>query len=164
MAHLNSLLANATFPMSNAGVARTRARARARGQGHRRQYSAVRASRSSVYETIEEEVASAISPARTVTSPKFASPTTTVQPVVVVDSDMASLDLTVSDGSFWDSEGGIVALNKYYALRHEAEDTVVESKRVWVDTPFSIFAVQSKSGKPVIAYTPITLSRFPTST
>jgi len=43
----------------------------------------------------------------------------------------------------WDDESGITALRKYYALRDEAQDAVTESKRVWSDTPFSIFAVQS---------------------
>jgi hypothetical protein len=27
-------------------------------------------------------------------------------------------------------------------LRDEAQDTVVQSKRTWEDTPFSVFAVQ----------------------
>lgn len=44
-----------------------------------------------------------------------------------------------------DKEHGITTLRRYYALREEAHETVVESKRVWIDTPFSVFAVQCKS-------------------
>ncbi|KAM6497668.1 hypothetical protein JOM56_005616 [Amanita muscaria] len=143
LSQLNSLLANATFPVSNPGIlARSQTRPRARGQGHRRRYSAVRASRTSVYETIEEEPLGD-SPAHTVTSLKHASSTTTVQPIMIVDSDTGSIDVTVSDSSFWDGERGVVNLNKCYALRNEAEGVVDESKRQWVDTPFSIFAVQN---------------------
>ncbi|OAX37318.1 hypothetical protein K503DRAFT_801332 [Rhizopogon vinicolor AM-OR11-026] len=36
-----------------------------------------------------------------------------------------------------------MALRKYYALHDKAQDTVAESKQVWFDTSFSIFAVQS---------------------
>jgi len=42
----------------------------------------------------------------------------------------------------WDDERGISALRKYYTLRDEVQDAVTESKRTWVDTPFSLFAVQ----------------------
>ena len=44
----------------------------------------------------------------------------------------------------WDDESGITVLRKYYTLREEAQDTVVHSKRVWLDTPFSIYATQCK--------------------
>ncbi|THG95127.1 hypothetical protein EW026_g6465, partial [Hermanssonia centrifuga] len=57
--------------------------------------------------------------------------------VVIVDPETSSI---ISD---WDDEHGIVTLRKYCALRDEAHETVTESKRVWEDTPFSIFAVQS---------------------
>ena len=45
----------------------------------------------------------------------------------------------------WDDEHGIITLRKYYALRDEAENVVVETKRIWLDTPFSLFkfALQS---------------------
>ncbi|KAI0357590.1 hypothetical protein OH77DRAFT_1519472 [Trametes cingulata] len=85
LGHLNTILTNITQPSS--GVARARTRARARGMGHRRRIDQARMSRSSVYETIQEEAS--------------------------------------------------------YALREEAQETVKESRRVWADTPFSIFAVQS---------------------
>jgi serine/arginine repetitive matrix protein 2 len=44
----------------------------------------------------------------------------------------------------WDDENGIIQLRRYYTLREEAEDTVTHSKRVWLDTPFSIYALQCK--------------------
>jgi len=34
-------------------------------------------------------------------------------------------------------------LRKYYALRDEAQTTVSESRRMWLDTPFSLSAIQS---------------------
>ncbi|KAF8695217.1 hypothetical protein AX14_001860 [Amanita brunnescens Koide BX004] len=46
--------------------------------------------------------------------------------------------LGVLDGLFPDSERGIVTLDKYYALRTEADHTIVQSKRIWADTPFSL--------------------------
>jgi serine/arginine repetitive matrix protein 2 len=68
------------------------------------------------------------------------SPTQTIgrAPLYIVDPETASVDSV----SLWDDERGIMALRKYYALRDEAQDTVTESKQVWHDTPFSIFAVQ----------------------
>ena len=95
-------------------------------------------SRSSVYETIEEEMSNALSPAQS----KRSSPTTR-QPVFVVDSDTVSVH-SKPEESTWDDEHGITTLRKYYALRDEAETTVVESKRTWLDTPFSLFALQSR--------------------
>lgn len=136
------MLSNPTH--SNSTLQHARARARARGQGHRRRYSHMRSSRSeSVYETIEEELSSAAtSPAHSVISQKTNSPTQT-QPVFIVESDMASIHSNPEDTlSFWDDERGIVALRRYYALQDEARTTVSESKRVWLDTPFSVFAVQ----------------------
>ena len=63
-------------------------------------------------------------------------------PVIVVSSGL--VDLRVPDGSLWDGERWIDALDRYYILRTEAEDAVVESKRIWLDTPFSLYAVQSE--------------------
>jgi hypothetical protein len=53
-----------------------------------------------------------------------------------------------------------MALRKYYALRDEAQDTVMESKQVWLDTPFSIFAVQCEYLPPVCYIVLIELSAF----
>lgn len=142
LSQINIALSNATHPMST--VARDRARARARGTGHRRRYSKSHISRSSVYETIEEEMSNAsTSPAPTLLSKK-SSPTTR-QPIFVVDSDTVGSihSKPEEESSFWDDEHGIVTLRKYYALRDEAENVVVESKRTWLDTPFSLFALQS---------------------
>lgn len=137
LSQLNIALANATHPMSN--IARSRSRARARGTGHRRRYSKAHMSRSSVYETIEEENPNVASPESMMS--KKDDPTTR-QAIIVVDSDTASIH-SKTEESRWDDEHGIVALRKFYALRDEAENTVSESRRIWLDTPFSVFAVQS---------------------
>ncbi|EGO19639.1 hypothetical protein SERLADRAFT_443108 [Serpula lacrymans var. lacrymans S7.9] len=140
LSHINYMLSNTTYPMSNA--ARARIRPRARGQGHRRRISQARASRASIYETIEEEMSVAGSPMTVSMAPGSATKTigpAAMSSVYVVDPETASVDSM----SLWDDERGITALRKYYALRDEAQDTVQESKRVWMDTPFSVFAVQS---------------------
>ncbi|KAH7918158.1 hypothetical protein BV22DRAFT_1200072 [Leucogyrophana mollusca] len=149
LSQVNHRLSNATHPLSNAAL--DRVRPRARGHGHRRSISRTRDSRASIYETIEEEMTTSLSP---VSSPGRSVPgsvtkmaqlpesaTKTLGPgrVFVRDPETASVDST----SMWDDETGITALRKYYALRDEAEDTVTESKRVWLDTAFSLFAVQS---------------------
>ena len=138
LSQIDFALSNATYPMP--AVGRNRPRARARGTGHRRRYSKSHISRSSVYETIEEEMSNASSPAHSLLSKK-SSPTTR-QPVFVVDSDTVSIH-SKPEESTWDDERGITTLRKYYALRDEAENVVVESKRTWLDTPFSLFALQS---------------------
>ncbi len=119
-------------------------------------------SRSSVYETIDEDAAelsaSASSqghdgdsdsvdgtPAGVAAASKKSTPTMTRQAVFVVDSDTASFDgHSQLEESMWNDERGIVALRKYYALRDEAHTTVRESRRQWSDTPFSLFAIQGK--------------------
>ncbi|KAJ7088519.1 hypothetical protein B0H15DRAFT_841620 [Mycena belliarum] len=139
MSEVNVILSNTTYPMAT--TARDRVRARARGHGHRRRVSVAqsRASRSSVYETIHEEMAS---PAPSSTASKKSNSPTARQGVFVVDPDAGSVDWSPG-GRGWDDERGIIALRKYYALRHEAEDTVSESKRTWSDTPFSVYALQA---------------------
>jgi len=134
LSQLNIALANVTHPLSN--TERPRARARARGKGHRRHYSKSHVSRSSVYETIEEE--SGLSPSKSVVSMK--DDTTRRQPIFLVDSNTLSIH-SKGEESVWNDERGIVALLKFYALRDEA---VSECKRTWMDTPFSIFALQCK--------------------
>jgi len=135
LSQINIALSNVTHPLSN--VARHRTRARARGAGHRRRYSKAHMSRASVYETIEEELSSSTSSS----SAQSLNESPTCQPVFIVDSDTASVH-SKSDEVTWDDEHGIVALRKFYALRDEAVETVTESKRMWMDTPFSLFAVQ----------------------
>lgn len=56
--------------------------------------------------------------------------------IVVVPDDTSSTD--------WD-ERGIAALRRYYTLKDEADITINESKQLWLDTPFSIYAVQCAS-------------------
>lgn len=117
---------------------------RARARGHdRRRYSHVRSSRTgSIYETIQEELVSAqSSPAQSIIPEK----STNTSQVLVADGDTTSVYSTPDDPvSLWDDERGIAALRRYHALQDEAQSTVMESKRVWLDTPFSIFAVQCK--------------------
>lgn len=149
LAQLNHMLANVTHPA--AITAFDRMRPRARGHGHRRRISQARASRTSIYETIEEEMTSSLSPfsspdrstpgsaTKTVQLPESVTKTMGPSRVFVVDPETSSVDSI----SPWDEEGGITVLRKYYALRDEAQDAVTESKRTWMDTPFSIFAVQS---------------------
>ncbi|KAG2134191.1 uncharacterized protein EDB93DRAFT_1173064 [Suillus bovinus] len=125
-------------------------RPRARGHGHQRRISQARASRTSIYETIEEELTTSLAPTSSLQPPPSSStqnaqlPNSTTNtinraPVFVPEPETASVDSV----SLWDDERGIMALRKYYALRDEVEDTVTESQRVWLDTPFSVFAVQS---------------------
>jgi hypothetical protein len=123
-------------------AARSTTGARARGHGLRRRISQARASRSSVYQTIEEEMSIASSPTRSFLSKQ--SSTTACQPIFIVDPETASMDNLFPRAPIWDDEQGIVALRRYYALRDEAQDTVTESKRQWLDTPFSVCALQCK--------------------
>lgn len=67
---------------------------------------------------------------------QMASPMVNESSIFVVESDRDSIC------SEWDDEHGITTLRRYYALRDEAQVTVDESKRVWIDTPFSLFALQ----------------------
>jgi hypothetical protein len=144
--HLTMLLSNVSHP-ANAWVA---SRPRARGHGHRRRISQARMSRSSVYETIEEEHSVILSaPFRQLETivaspmPSGAGSADASQvindSVVVVDSDADSPRGSVD----WNPEHGI-SLRKYYTLKNEADVTVEESKRDWTDTAFSMFAVQCK--------------------
>jgi serine/arginine repetitive matrix protein 2 len=118
-------------------------RARARGHGHRRRISEARMSRASVYETIEEETPNA-SPAH-LSESKKSSPTIN-QPVYVVDETTMDVDMEDRNSmSMWDDERGIVALRRFFDLRDEAETALTESRRMWLDTPFSLYALQCKS-------------------
>ncbi|KAI0064426.1 hypothetical protein BV25DRAFT_322323 [Artomyces pyxidatus] len=138
LSRLNVALSNMTHPMSS--QSRNRVRTRARGHGHRRRASHARASRSSVYETIQEEMSVANTPVPDRFFPMEAKPLSPVaDSVIVVDADD-----TASVGSLeWDDEHGVLAMRRYYALKDEAHVTVEESKRVWIDTPFSLYAMQS---------------------
>ncbi|KAI0828480.1 hypothetical protein BC628DRAFT_1316551 [Trametes gibbosa] len=140
---LNTILTNASQPSS--GVARARTRARARGMGHRRRIDEARMSRSSVYETIQEE-ASVISSSP---SEKHPTPQSAAKQSIAGTMNLNHSSVYIVEGDSesvygeWDEERGIMTLRHYYALRDEAQETVAESKRVWLDTPFSVFALQS---------------------
>lgn len=151
MADVSVMLANTTHPVST--LASARARVRDNGHGHRRRYSKAHVSRSSVYETIEEEMSSApSSPAQSLPSSATkklnpaADDSTACQGVVyVVGSDTESIQ--DPEESIWDDERGIVALRKYYTLKDEAQETVLESQRTWRDTPWSLFTLQCKCSR-----------------
>ena len=147
MADMSMMLSNTTHPVST--LASARARARDHGHGHRRRYSKAHVSRSSVYETIEEEMSSApSSPAQSLPGSatkklNAADDSTACQGLVyVVGSDTESIQ--DPEESIWDDERGIVALRKYYTLKDEVQETVQESQRTWMDTPWSIYTLQCK--------------------
>ena len=129
---LSHMLSNATHPVTRPAHGRTRAR----GHGHRSRPSDARHSMASVYETIQEEGLGSVDPSE---RPEIGIPAAVYNSVnsvhIAGDSDCTDFE--------WDEEGGIAALRKYGALKSEADDTVVESKRIWLDTPFSLFAVQT---------------------
>lgn len=113
-----------------------RSRARGQGHGHHRRPSDTRYSMTSVYETIQEEGLGSSDP---VEAPAVEIPAAVYNSVhsihIAGDSDSTDTE--------WDEERGIVAMRRYGALKDEADDAVVESKRIWRDTPFSLFAIQS---------------------
>ena len=91
---------------------------------------------SSVYETIQEEGLGSSDP---VEAPAIGIPAAVYNSVhsirIADDSDSTDTE--------WKDEHGIIAMRRYGALKNEVDDAVMESKRVWLDTPFSLFAVQS---------------------
>lgn len=127
---MNVLLANSTnVPGSG------RPRLHRRGSGHRRKISEARASRtSSVYETIEE-------------APELYDALFYIHSASKLSLDsMATHNLSVTDvnAAQWESEDVGPALRMMRALQLEARMTVDASRRQWVDTPYSIDALQCK--------------------
>jgi serine/arginine repetitive matrix protein 2 len=122
--------------MSYPLIVQSRTRIRSKGHGHRRRVSGIQISRSSVYETIEEENNTPIGGC----FPDFVkaplSPVTDDNVVIVDPDDAYNIE--------WD-ERGIAALRKFYTLKDEADVAIKESKQLWSDTPFSIYAVQCAS-------------------
>ena len=110
----------------------SRNRIRSKGHGHRRRLSGIQISRTSVYETIEEEN-------HTTVTDGFPDSVKALSPVI--DDGVIIVDPDDASGLQCD-ERGIVALRKYYTLKGEADTTIQESKQLWQDTPFSIYAVQ----------------------
>ena len=106
-------------------VGRNRVCTCAQGTGHQQRYSKSHISHSSMYKTIEKEMLNTSSPAKSLLLKKI-SPITH-QPVFIVNSDTVSIHLKLEE-STWDDECGITTLRKYYALRDEAKNVVVESK------------------------------------
>jgi serine/arginine repetitive matrix protein 2 len=147
LSQVSMVLSKATQSVS-AATARVGPRARPRGHGHRQRISEAKASRASMYETIEEEMSNASSPPTSPHAEHHSAPddtsivhnSTCRSSVFVVDPDIENLD----SPSMWDDENGITQLRRYYTLREEAEDTVMHSKQVWLDTPFSVYALQCK--------------------
>lgn len=121
----------------------TRPRLRARGAGHRRQMALLQPSSLDIYETNEEPSSVVNSPI--LSSVDIATNVTPVScpPTLMADSEIASTDLHPDS----DDDTCVVALRKFHALREEAHDTVAESKRLWEDTPFSVFSLQCKRFK-----------------
>ena len=91
---------------------------------------------SSVYETIQEE---GVSSSDSGEVPEVEIPAAVYNSVhsVHIADDSNGMDIE------WDDERGIVAMRRYGILKNEVDGAVMESKRVWLDTPFSLFAVQS---------------------
>jgi serine/arginine repetitive matrix protein 2 len=133
LSRVNLSLTNMSYPL----IVQSRTRIRSKGHGHRRRVSGIQISRSSVYETIEEENNTPIVDR----FPDFVkaplSPVTDDSVIIVVDPDDAY-------NIEWD-ERGIAALRKYYTLKDEADVAIEESKQLWSDTPFSTYAVQCAS-------------------
>ncbi|PPQ88014.1 hypothetical protein CVT25_001099, partial [Psilocybe cyanescens] len=92
LSHINITLSNATHPMSTVTRNNVRAHAYVQGAGHRRQYSKSHVSRSSVYETIEDEMLNSnrTGPAYSVTFKKSSASPTSRQLVLIVDSNTAA--------------------------------------------------------------------------
>ncbi|KAJ6451363.1 hypothetical protein C8R47DRAFT_1229888 [Mycena vitilis] len=127
MSQVNVMLSNATHPMSS--TARDRVRARARGQGHRRRGSAA-----------QTRVPPSTRPSRR-SSPALLPLSAPKRALAPPRIKAGSMDLSTG----WDDERGIIALRRYYALRHEADDAVTESRRQFLDTPFFLYALQAFS-------------------
>jgi serine/arginine repetitive matrix protein 2 len=132
LSRVNLSLTNMSYPI----IMQSRTRVRSKGHGHRRRLSGIQLSRRSVYETIEEENHTSVTDGFP-DSVKAALSPVVDDSVIIVDPD----DVSTSE---WD-ERGVVALRKYYTLKDEADVTIKESKQSWLDTPFSIYAVQCMS-------------------
>lgn len=90
----------------------------------------------SVYETIQEEGLVSADPGE---PPQIEIPSAVYNSVNSVHI-AGNFDSTDAE---WDDERGIVTMRRYGALKNEAADTVTESRQIWLDTPFSLFALQS---------------------
>lgn len=159
IAELNEILANATYPGSDVMI--SRARARARGQGHQRRISEARRSRTSIYDIISEaseeeqlEESTPPSPDKSWSDQTVKTASATRSPIIVVEHGN-------NEGSWegsWNDDSGALILHKYYALQNEVEHEIVQSRVVWPDTPFSVFALQCKPEHP--SHFPLNIGSF----
>jgi hypothetical protein len=91
--------------------------------------------RSSAYETIQEESHSTTNLVLlSDKNEKVNGPLYNNVIYVVEDKDETDTE--------WDDDRGIIAMRRYYALKDEAHETVQESRKIWLDTPFSLYAIQ----------------------
>jgi serine/arginine repetitive matrix protein 2 len=138
--HLDALLTNATRPSPSQG------RLRPRGQGHRRGRSQISSTSAfSSIITIEEETQGSIQN-ENMLSPvmnSYGAGFNTLSPDgTITRTEQSSVYIVQEE----DEETGEV-LRKYWALMTEADAALAESQVVWPDTPFSMYALQSKSYK-----------------
>lgn len=156
--YVDKVLAGSTFSVITA--ARSQTRIRPRAQGHRQRISQARASRTSVYETIQEELSSANNSPASIfghntqqsldaNTDAFKNLRFNASPEITEQFDqdpqadtMHSVNSVSSQVSTWDDTRGVFALRRYYALRDEADQVVFESQRQWADTTESLNAVQ----------------------
>ena len=73
----------------------------------------------------------------------------------VIDDNVVVVDPNDTSSTDWD-ERGIAALRRYYTLKDEADIMISESKQAWLDTPFSIYAVQCASSCQIDKDFPLT--------
>jgi serine/arginine repetitive matrix protein 2 len=129
--HVNLSLTNMSHPI----IMQSRNRICFKGHSHRRYLSGIQISRTSVYETIEENH-TPITDGFPDSINASLSPVIDDSVIIVNPDDVSTVQ--------WDKHG-IVALRKYYTLKGEADTTIQESKQLWQDTLFSIYAVQCMS-------------------
>lgn len=144
MGNLDVILSNVTHPFT-----RPTRRVRDKGNGHQRRVSETAPlPRSSVYETIQEESSVMISPIAVPVS--YAQVKLPECDTVYIVDDTDEVDMEME----WDDDRGISSMRRYCALKDEAQDTVEESRRIWMDTPFSLFDLQCQ-------YDPFFFARVP---
>ena len=143
VAQLNDMLSDTGDTVMGAGTATgtatVRARPRPRGQVHLNRLSFPN-NRSSVYETIVEESGSPPRENAVFKAPEHKNevapkPLEPAVHIVQWDDDL--------DGQHEEDDTGPV-LRRFYALKNEALEILLASRREWVDTPMSLFALQSE--------------------
>ncbi|KAH8109421.1 hypothetical protein DFH11DRAFT_933783 [Phellopilus nigrolimitatus] len=136
LVRLNTMLSNST----NNGSTSDTVRARARGQGHHRRITEARASRSSVYETIEEETPGSYQSSLSANGlhvKSFKDSASSRSNVIPYNEHEPDIEIVG-----WNNGEVGPALRKLYALKNEALQTVDASHRLFEDTPFSLYSLQ----------------------